>query len=203
MEEKKTVTEEFISMFNDKESATKMLNDIKEIFCYVQIERGAKSLSRTVPLEDISNMCRALGFYPTEKENEDMMNEIKYKDYMNAGQLLNEITLEEFIQLFVNHKPVTKEDLGELKKVFKILGDEKAKEDPNATPDVTREEFLNFLKTRGEHFKEKDLITFVKPLFEQNSSDTEDQEGEENYHIRETISIDWFIEDVLKGKQIK
>merc|ERR1712243_99164 len=99
---------------------------------------GAKSLSRTVLLEDISTMCRALGYYPTEKENEDMMNEIKYKDYMNAGQLLNEITLEEFIQLYINHRPIIKEDFVELKKVFKIFGDEKAKEDPNTTPDVTR-----------------------------------------------------------------
>merc|ERR1712098_422173 len=147
-------------------------------------------------------MCRALGYYPTEKENEDMMNEIKYKDYMNAGQLLNEITLEEFIQLYINHRPIIKEDFVELKKVFKIFGDEKAKEDPNTTPDVTRKEFINFLKTRGENFKEKDLLSYVKPLFEQTSSDVEDHEWEENYRIRETISIDWFIEDVLKGKLV-
>ena len=31
-----------------------------------------------VPLENISEMMRALGHYPTNKEIENMMNEIKY-----------------------------------------------------------------------------------------------------------------------------
>ena len=42
----------------------------------MQIERGAKSLSKTIPIEDIVTLCRALGYYPTEKETEDMMNEV-------------------------------------------------------------------------------------------------------------------------------
>ena len=49
---------------------------MKDLFCYVQIERGAKSLSKTIPIEDIVTLCRALGYYPTEKETEDMMNEV-------------------------------------------------------------------------------------------------------------------------------
>ena len=42
----------------------------------MQIERGAKCLSKTIPIEDIVTLCRALGYYPTEKETEDMMNEV-------------------------------------------------------------------------------------------------------------------------------
>ena len=35
-------------------------------------------LDGMVPLENISEMMRALGHYPTNKEIENMMNEIKY-----------------------------------------------------------------------------------------------------------------------------
>ena len=56
----------------------RLYTDMKNVFCYVQIERGASSLSKTVPIEDIPTMCRALGFYPTEREIEDMLNEVSY-----------------------------------------------------------------------------------------------------------------------------
>ena len=35
-------------------------------------------LDGMVPLENISEMMRALGYYPTNKEIENMMNEVKY-----------------------------------------------------------------------------------------------------------------------------
>ena len=37
-----------------------------------------KRLDGMVPLENISEMMRALGHYPTNKEIENMMNEVKY-----------------------------------------------------------------------------------------------------------------------------
>ena len=38
-------------------------------------------------MQDISKVSRALGFYPTEKEVEDMLNEVKYANYVNTGKL--------------------------------------------------------------------------------------------------------------------
>ena len=49
---------------------------MRDMFAYVQIEKGATALAKTIPLEDIATLCRALGFYPTEREIEDMMNEV-------------------------------------------------------------------------------------------------------------------------------
>ena len=49
--------------------------------------------------------------------------------------------------LFINHKPVRGEDISELKKVFKIIGKEKEKEDEELT--VSRSELINFLRSRG------------------------------------------------------
>ena len=44
-----------------------------------------KRLDGMVPLENISEMMRALGHYPTNKEIENMMNEVKYSQYLETG----------------------------------------------------------------------------------------------------------------------
>ena len=38
-----------------------------------------------VPLENISEMMRALGHYPTNKEIENMMNEVKYSQFLETN----------------------------------------------------------------------------------------------------------------------
>ena len=70
-----TPIHDFMSVIPEK-NRSKMFRDIKDYFCYVQIERGATSLSKTIPTEDICNICRAMGFSPTDKEIEDMVNEV-------------------------------------------------------------------------------------------------------------------------------
>ena len=35
----------------------------------------------------MEKVCRALDFYPTEKEKEDMMNEIKYSKFVVNGNI--------------------------------------------------------------------------------------------------------------------
>ena len=69
----------------------KLFADMKDFFCYVQLERGASSLTSTVPVEDVAALCRALGFFPTDREIEDMVNEVRYSNYVNTGQLQTEI----------------------------------------------------------------------------------------------------------------
>ena len=73
-------TEDFLSSVPGNMDS-KLYKDMKDLFSYVQIEKGAKSLSNTIPIEDIVTLCRALGYFPTEKENEDMMNEVFKKSF--------------------------------------------------------------------------------------------------------------------------
>ena len=68
----------------------------------------------------------------------------------------------------MNHKSTKGEEITELRKVFKIIG--KSEEDPSSIPKIDREELINFLKSRGEAFKDKDFKNHVTPLFQQNLS---------------------------------
>ena len=66
---------DFLSALPDKKDS-KLYSDMKDFFCYIQIEKGATALSNKLPMEDIPALFRALGFYPTDKEIDDIINEV-------------------------------------------------------------------------------------------------------------------------------
>ena len=122
---------------------------------------------------------------------------MKYSDYVKTGKLRVDVGLEECLKLFLNHKPVKGEDISELKKVFKIIGKQTEKEEDPHT--ISRTQFINFLRARGEIFKEKDFINSVRPLFDQKGSQEKSVDDDEYYNIaEEEISYYQFTTDVLK-----
>ena len=115
---------------------------------------------------------------------------VRYTDYVNSGKLKTEISFDEFLKLFINHKQVVGEELSELKKVFKIIGKDNG--DQMIIPEIEYEEFMDFLKTRGEMFKEKDFNFYFKTLTG-NQEDVDDKS--------KTISHGWLMQEILKIKE--
>ena len=128
---------------------------------------------------------------------------MRYTDYVNSGKLQTDICLDEFLKLFMNHKSTKGEEITELRKVFKIIG--KSEEDPSSIPKIDRDDLINFLKSRGEVFKDKDFRNHVTPLFQQNLSIDNSNSGDEaceHYGIEESsVSYEWFTNDILKLKE--
>ena len=60
--------------------------DLESYFCYSQLrsdgERNSKprTMDGHVQLQEVPNLMRALGFYPTEKEIENMLSEVRYSE---------------------------------------------------------------------------------------------------------------------------
>ena len=183
-------------------SESQVYKDLQDFFCYVQVERGVTELRNKVPLEDVATLCRALGFFPTEKEIEDMVNETKYSGYVTSGQLETQIALQEFLHLFLNHRPAKGEDTVQLEKVFKVMGSEQV-EEPGHVPTVTRDQFVNFLKNHGEFFKDRDFQQFVKPLFSSGADTAEEEESHnEFHHIPEELTYRDFVTGALKLPEV-
>lgn len=75
-----------------------------------------------------------------------MQNEVKFSRYAETGKYVSDVDLEEFVMLYVNHRPafgISKQDLC---KVFQLLG---VPDEKNGKPVITREELLELLQARG------------------------------------------------------
>ena len=94
-------------------------------------------------------MIRALGFFPSEKEISDILNEVKFSEYVETGQHTTSIDLEAFIRLYVNHRPAYGLHPFHLEEALQVLGDE--------GEGVERGELLELLEDRGEQMTEAEL----------------------------------------------
>jgi WD40 repeat protein/Ca2+-binding EF-hand superfamily protein len=139
-------------------------DEIKDFFVYAQLRsQGEDSteqrhITGEVPLELVPDLMRALGFYPSQHQVADMLFELKYLRYDRTGQTNSSINLEDFILIYVNHRPVHGLNQAQISEAFTALGaDEVA-----GLIDINT--LLNSLKHSGETFTEQELVLVLENL---------------------------------------
>ncbi|KAM6931381.1 cilia- and flagella-associated protein 251 [Xenentodon cancila] len=186
----------------------KFYRDMEDFFYYCQIQHYGTDLmekgqvSNAVPLPEVPSLMRAVGYFPTEKEIEDMQNELKFSKYAETGKHVTDISLEDFIKLYLNHRPAFGISIDEISRAFHILG----RTDNTGKPVVLRHELLEFLQLRGERMTEEEL----KQCFARLLSLSEDEKEEETLCgagggaeysgesvIPDEISMETFIHSIL------
>jgi hypothetical protein len=74
--------------------------DMKDFFYYAMIrsknENTTKSrkLDNKVPLDQLPNLMRAMGYYPTEMEITNMKNEVKFSTFLDEGKNTTSVELD-------------------------------------------------------------------------------------------------------------
>lgn len=132
--------------------------DLKNFFYYSQIRRKeenatkAHKLDGKIPLKEIQNLIIALGFYPTLQEIKNIQHEVLHA---KNGRNTN-LRLEEFVKLFVNHRPVYGLSTRDIAREFRVISDEENK--------VSREDFVHLLTSYGEVFSTENLQMYLKIL---------------------------------------
>lgn len=87
-----------------------------------------RHIGPAVPLAQVPHIMRGLGYYPTEREVEDLVNELKFTNFVDTGEQIEEVTLDTIIKAYVNHKPVFGVSEGHVEEAFRALGtDEEGK----------------------------------------------------------------------------
>lgn len=87
-------------------------DNLMDYFYYSQLRHGGEDtmdvrhLTGNVPLEEIPALVRSVGYYPSEEEVINMINEVRYKQFVVTGEMQDFIGAEDFIKLYVNHRPV-------------------------------------------------------------------------------------------------
>ena len=129
------------------------MSDLKDFFYYSQIRSKdehttkARKLDGKVPLSAIANMMRSMGFYPTQKEIENMQNEIRYSRYLqNYKETVNELDLNMFLKLFINHRPVYGITKNNITNALSILG---TGTDSQGNPTISRDDLIKILASEG------------------------------------------------------
>jgi Ca2+-binding EF-hand superfamily protein len=100
---------------------------MKDFFYYSMIRskdentQKSRKLDNKVPLDELPNLMRAMGYYPTEQEVKNMKEEVKFSMFTDEGKATNSVELDQFIKLFVNHRPVYGIGKNNIEEAFRIL----------------------------------------------------------------------------------
>ena len=129
--------------------------DMKDFFYYSMIRSKdenttkTRKLDGTVPLEELPNLMRAMGYYPTEQEVQNMKDEVKFSVFSDQGDPTNHVNMDTFIKLFVNHRPVYGIGKNTIEDAFRDLSD--------GNIQITRDELIGILNHDGEMFGVEEL----------------------------------------------
>ncbi|XP_075424351.1 cilia- and flagella-associated protein 251 isoform X2 [Ascaphus truei] len=185
-----------------------LFKEMEDYFYYAQLRSQGidtmetRQVSTHIPLKEVPVIMRALGFYPTEQEVENMLNEVKFSQYVDTGKQVTHINLGDFIKLYINHRPAFGLCMTEIQRAFKVLGFA----NEIAEQAIGRGNFLQLLQTRGEHMTEEELAEYLTTLLglnaEGGSSElcTYDSAGAAELleqEIPEEITTDMFAAEIL------
>ncbi|XP_051641713.1 cilia- and flagella-associated protein 251 isoform X2 [Manacus candei] len=160
--------EDMIPFYNllDGGREGEFFRELEDYFYYAQIcSQGTNTLENRqvsvhIPLEEIPSVMRAIGFYPSEEEIEEMINEVKFSKCMDGGEQVTEINLEDFIKLYINHRPALGLSMKSLQRAFQVLGYDNEKGDKV----IDRGDLLSLLQCRGEQMTEDELAQCLTTL---------------------------------------
>uniref|UniRef100_A0A803YMV6 Cilia- and flagella-associated protein 251 n=1 Tax=Meleagris gallopavo TaxID=9103 RepID=A0A803YMV6_MELGA len=140
--------------------------ELEDYFYYVQLRSHgidmleSRQVSMYIPLEEIPSVMRAMGFYPSEEEIEEMINEVKFSEFVDTGEQVTKINLRDFIKLYINHRPAFGLSMKTIRQAFQVLG----YENENGDKVIDRGDLLSLLQCRGEHMMEDELALCLSAL---------------------------------------
>ncbi|NXA37322.1 CF251 protein, partial [Eudromia elegans] len=144
--------------------------ELEDYFYYAQLRSHGidtmetRQVSTHIPLEEVPFVMRAMGFYPSEEKIEEMLNEVKFSEYVDTGKQVTKINLEDFIKLYINHRPAFGLSMKKIRRAFQVLGYDNEKGEKV----IDRGDLLLLLQRRGEHMTEDELAACLTTLLGTN-----------------------------------
>jgi len=133
---------------------------MNDFFYYSIIRSKKENTTKTrkldekqVPVDELPNLMRAMGYYPTEQEVKNIIDEVKYSQFTQMAVPTTHVSLDRFITLFVNHRPVYGIGKNNIEEAFQSLV-----EATGSTSDsIARGDFTSLLQSEGEQLSVQQL----------------------------------------------
>lgn len=133
-----------------------------DYFYYAQIKAqgedttAPRKITGLVPMEQVPDLLRALGVYPSQWDIDDILNEIQAMG--DAANPKTAINFEEFVKLYVNTRPVIGIGKDKIMGAFRALGAEPS------SGIISRQLLTEMLTQYGEQFSEEELASVLEEL---------------------------------------
>lgn len=139
--------------------------EMQDVFFSIQIKLqrdrsiDLKDIQLTdgIPVCEVINFMRGIGFFPNETEIDYLMNEIKY--YTNDSST---ITFESLLKLFVNYKPPFGYLRSEIHQTLKYLGYSYTMQ--SVDTEITRERLVEVCTLLGDGMDKNDVAMILNRL---------------------------------------
>ncbi len=148
-------------------------NDIIDYFYYCQIRAQGedsmepRNLPGYIPLEEVSSLMRAIGYYPSEEEVSNINNEVKYKTFMNNGVMHEHIGLNDFIRLYLNYRPMLPLAQKDIENAFEVINKSLGM---SSNSSVAWDELKKILTLEGEAISHEDMHKWLIALLGKNNN---------------------------------
>lgn len=130
---------------------------------------------------------RAMGYYPTKQEEKNMIDEVRFSVLAEKGQPTTHVKLDDFIKLFVNHRPVYGIGQNNIEDAFNALC-----QSENVSM-LKREALLRMLKSECEEVKDGEMREILSYLT---------GKSEEDQALLPEINSKYFAEEVLGFEEV-
>jgi cilia- and flagella-associated protein 251 len=169
---------------------------MNDFFYYSMIRSKKENTTRTrklegfVPVDELPNLMRAMGYYPTNQEIANMKSEVRFASYPSRGEPNNRVTIEEFIKLFVNHRPVYGIGKNNIEEAFKAIIEQSGEAGDDYLHNM---ELLASLKTTGEEIGEEEISEILHNLVSEKRPEKA---------FPDQVTSDKFAEDILGFEEV-
>jgi len=120
--------------------------------------REARKITNLIPPEQVVNLFRAMGYFPTESEICNLKQELASEAYPTGPDGIPQVCFKDAVRLYVNHRSVFGLKRGEIEEALqKLIHDDEEKA-------IKREDLLNIMKVYGEVMTPDEITTCLAAL---------------------------------------
>ncbi|RZC43286.1 WD repeat-containing protein 66-like, partial [Asbolus verrucosus] len=144
-----------------------LYQEMRDLFYYMQILQQGEQVcvprvvSNRINIGELPDLMRACGYYPSEYEIENLLTDIRYKEFDDTGTVKETVTFCEFVKLFINHKPAYGYPVEKLEECFEVIT---TFTDEYGRKDMPKDDFIEAITTTGEQVSSEQIFRCLATL---------------------------------------